>query len=113
MPTTKRQKIESIINKFIKYAKEQHFPFFDQDQLISKFRKDYPVDQVVGLIHKCMLKPYAEGRQTLKDNIGLEFERAKFMHAMNNNKPIEFELSDEQHDVVTDHVAEVIEIIIR
>ena len=73
---------EKIINQFIKYGKDQKFPFFSDDVKIEKFRKEYTADHIAGLTMKYLLPAYEEGEETLRGYLKVEGDRLRMLGAM-------------------------------
>lgn len=111
--SSKRQEINKIINKFIKYGRLHKFPMFDDDVKIRKFKRDYTPDHIAGLVFKYLVPPYKEGIDSLKGYIMLELDRMRMLGALSgvDEMIINFQLSEEQHEYVIGCIVEIIDVI--
>jgi hypothetical protein len=111
--TTKRQSITEIVNKYIKYGKSQEFPFFDNNEKIAKFKQDYTVDHIAGLIVKYIIPAHSQGIDFLKGYMKLELDRLRALGVMTgaDENVLNFQLTTEQEDYTINCLVEVIAII--
>lgn len=110
---SKRQEIAKIIHEFVTYAKEQEFPYFDEQEKVDKFMQTYTTGHIAGLINKYMRPAYGHGIEALEGYIRLELDRAKLLAAANgaDEKCLNFQLCDEHLQRAITDIIRIIDII--
>lgn len=111
--STKREAITTIVNNYIKYAKSQEFPFFDNSEKIAKFKRDYTTEHIAGLIVKYIIPAHSQGIDFLRGYMKLELDRLRALGVMTgvDESVINFQLSTEQEDHTINCLVEIIGII--
>lgn len=111
--STKRQMINKIINDFIRYGKQEKFPFFDSSVKIVQFRQEYTADHIAGLTMKYLIPAYEEGLDTLRGYLKLEGDRLRMLGAMKgvDESLLKFQLSTDQENYVLKCIVEIIDVI--
>lgn len=99
----KSEKINMILDDLEEYAKDQKFEFIDK---LKDLRKNYTLDQIVGLIQLYLLPAYKE--ECLKEYVESEIERYKIVSKFMDLPDIN--LNSEQLDHIIQKITEIIKV---
>ena len=104
----KSELLEQKFDILEEYANDQKLPFFHK---IRDLRKKYSLEFIVGLIERFLIEPYKQN--LLKEYIEAELERLKIICVANgeDTELLKFRLSEQQLDLIVEHISYIVKII--